>query len=118
VPSPCFGRTERGCEGAGRGTAQARLQPCLPLDEVLRRIDCPVLLMHARDDRVADVATRRMVTSARPDWELVEFEAGGHAIHVGNAVNLELARFHERRGYVPDLYEDLAPATSRSCVAA
>jgi pimeloyl-ACP methyl ester carboxylesterase/UDP:flavonoid glycosyltransferase YjiC (YdhE family) len=72
-----------------------RLQPRLPLDEVLRRIECPVLLMHARDDRVADVAMSRMLASARPDWEFAEFEAGGHAIHVRSAVrvNLELSRF-------------------------
>src|ERR1700758_659793 len=75
--------------------ANPRLMPRLPLDDVVRRIDCPVLLMHARDDRGADIATSRMLASARPDWELVEFEAGGHAIHVLNAVrvNLELERF-------------------------
>ncbi len=75
--------------------ANPRLMPRLPLDEVVRRIDCPVLVMHARDDRVADVAMSRMLADTRPDWELVEFEAGGHAIHVRNAVrvNLELERF-------------------------
>jgi pimeloyl-ACP methyl ester carboxylesterase len=72
-----------------------QLLPRMPLDEVLRRIRCPVLLIHARDDRIADIATSRKLAEARPDWELVEFDAGGHAVHVRNAVpvNLELARF-------------------------
>jgi pimeloyl-ACP methyl ester carboxylesterase/UDP:flavonoid glycosyltransferase YjiC (YdhE family) len=75
--------------------ANPRLQPGLPLEEVLRRIACPVLLMHARDDHVADVAMSRALAGARPEWEYAEFEAGGHAIHVRHPVrvNLELARF-------------------------
>jgi pimeloyl-ACP methyl ester carboxylesterase/UDP-N-acetylglucosamine:LPS N-acetylglucosamine transferase len=72
-----------------------RLLPAMPLAEVLRRIRCPVLLMHARDDRIADIAMSRTLAEVRPDWELIEFEAGGHAIHIRNAVrvNLEIARF-------------------------
>src|SRR6202008_527386 len=44
---------------------------------------------------IADIAMTRMLAEARPDWELIEFEAGGHAIHVRNAArgNLEIARF-------------------------
>jgi pimeloyl-ACP methyl ester carboxylesterase/predicted glycosyltransferase len=72
-----------------------RLMPAMPLAEVLRRVQCPALLMHARDDRLADISMSRTLAEARPDWELIEFEAGGHAIHVRNAVrvNLEIARF-------------------------
>src|ERR1700745_756530 len=69
--------------------------PAMPLEEILRRVQCPALLMHARDDHIADIAMTRTLAQARPDWELIEFEAGGHAIHVRNAarVNLEIARF-------------------------
>jgi UDP:flavonoid glycosyltransferase YjiC (YdhE family) len=54
--------------------------------------------MHARDDQIADVATSRGLAEARPDWQLIEFDAGGHAVHIRNAarVNLELGRFFGR----------------------
>jgi len=72
-----------------------QLMPVMPLDEVLRQVQCPALLMHARDDRIADIGMSRTLAEARPDWELIEFEAGGHAVHIRNAVrvNLEIARF-------------------------
>jgi pimeloyl-ACP methyl ester carboxylesterase/UDP:flavonoid glycosyltransferase YjiC (YdhE family) len=72
-----------------------RLLPAMPLEEVLDHIRCPVLLMHARDDRIADIQMSRTLAQARPDWELIEFEAGGHAVHIKNAVrvNVELGRF-------------------------
>ncbi len=74
--------------------ANPRLRPVMRLEEILRRVRCPALLMHARDDRIADIAMTRTLAEARPDWELIEFEAGGHAIHVQNAVrvNLEIGR--------------------------
>ena len=72
-----------------------RLLPAMPLDDAIERIRCPVLLMHARDDQIADIATSRALAEARPDWELIEFDAGGHAVHIRNAarVNVELGRF-------------------------
>jgi pimeloyl-ACP methyl ester carboxylesterase/UDP-N-acetylglucosamine:LPS N-acetylglucosamine transferase len=72
-----------------------RLLPAMALGEVIERIRCPVLLMHARDDNIADMVTTRALAEARPDWELIEFDAGGHALHIRNAarVNLELGRF-------------------------
>jgi pimeloyl-ACP methyl ester carboxylesterase len=72
-----------------------RLLPAMPLPDVLERIRCPVLLMHARDDQIADIDTTRALAQARPDWQLLEFDAGGHAVHIRNAarVNLELGRF-------------------------
>ncbi len=78
-----------------RTVANHRLLPRLPLDELLARIECPVLLMCARDDRIADPATTGRLAAARPDWELVEFEAGGHGVTSRNAVrvNVEIARF-------------------------
>jgi pimeloyl-ACP methyl ester carboxylesterase len=71
------------------------LMPRIPRDEIVGRITCPVLLMHARDDRIATVATSRALAESRPDWPVIEFEAGGHGVNVRNAVrvNLELARF-------------------------
>jgi pimeloyl-ACP methyl ester carboxylesterase len=71
------------------------LLPAMPLAEVIERVRCPVLLMHARDDHIAEVATTRALAEAREDWQLVEFDAGGHALHIRNAarVNLELGRF-------------------------
>jgi pimeloyl-ACP methyl ester carboxylesterase/predicted glycosyltransferase len=72
-----------------------RLLPTMPLDEAIKRIRCPVLLMHARDDQIADIDTTRALAEDRPDWQLIEFDAGGHAVHIRNAVrvNLELGRF-------------------------
>jgi pimeloyl-ACP methyl ester carboxylesterase/predicted glycosyltransferase len=71
------------------------LMPADPLDQIVRQIACPVLLMHPRDDRIADIATSRALADARPDWEMIEFEAGGHGLGIRNAVrvNLELSRF-------------------------
>ena len=71
------------------------LMPGVPLDQIVRRIECPVLLIHARDDRIADVAMSRALAEARPDWEMIEFDAGGHGVNVRNAVrvNLEISRF-------------------------
>ncbi len=80
-----------------RTVANQALLPRLPLDAILRRIACPVLLMYARDDHIADPTTTRAVAEARPDWEMIEFEAGGHGVNVRNAVrvNLEVSRFLE-----------------------
>ena len=71
------------------------LMPGVPLDQIVRRIECPVLLIHPRDDRIADIATSRAIADARPDWEMIEFEAGGHGVNIRNAVrvNLEISRF-------------------------
>ncbi len=78
-----------------RSVVNPRLLPEISLDDILQRISCPVLLMHARDDRIAAIAMSRRLADARRDWELIEFEAGGHGITVRNAVrvNLELSRF-------------------------
>jgi pimeloyl-ACP methyl ester carboxylesterase len=75
--------------------ANRRLMPRIQLDQITERITCPVLLMHARDDRIADIATSRALAEARPDWEMIEFDAGGHGVVATNAVrvNLEIARF-------------------------
>jgi pimeloyl-ACP methyl ester carboxylesterase len=72
-----------------------RLLPAMSLADVIERIHCPVLLMHARDDQIADIATTHSLAEARPDWRLIEFDAGGHAVHIRNAarVDLELGRF-------------------------
>ena len=71
------------------------LMPGVPLDQIVRQIECPVLLIHPRDDRIADIATSRALADARPDWEMIEFEAGGHGVNIRNAVrvNLEISRF-------------------------
>jgi len=72
-----------------------RLLPAMPLTDAIEVIQCPVRLMHARDDRIADIATSRGLAEARPNWQLIEFDAGGHAVHIRNAarVNLELGGF-------------------------
>ncbi len=80
--------------------ANHRLMPRIPVDELIERIRSPVLLMHARDDRIADIATSRALAEARPEWEMVEFEAGGHGIPGRDAVrvNLEIGRFLDMPG--------------------
>src|ERR1700745_653314 len=72
-----------------------RLMTAMPLEEVLRRIQSPALLMHARDDRLADITMSKTLAHARPVWEMIGSGAGVHAIHIRNAVrvNLEIARF-------------------------
>jgi pimeloyl-ACP methyl ester carboxylesterase/UDP-N-acetylglucosamine:LPS N-acetylglucosamine transferase len=78
-----------------KSVVNPRLLPAMALGEAIERIRCPVLLMHARDDHIADIATTRALAEARADWQLIEFDAGGHAVHIRNAarVNLELGRF-------------------------
>jgi len=69
-----------------------RLFPALSLEEVIARVTCPVLLVHATEDRVADVAFSRRLADARPDWDLLLVEGGSHALHGRHPVrtNLEL----------------------------
>ena len=46
--------------------------------EVMDRIDCPVLLIHGRQDRLVRVQTAIAVCEAHPDWRLRIFEDTGH----------------------------------------
>jgi pimeloyl-ACP methyl ester carboxylesterase/UDP-N-acetylglucosamine:LPS N-acetylglucosamine transferase len=71
------------------------LFPEMPEEEALRRVRCPVLLMHGTDDRIADITTSRRWAEARPDWALVELEESGHCPHIRDPVrvNLALAEF-------------------------
>ncbi len=71
------------------------LFPKLPFDEVIRRICCPVLLIHGDDDHIADIAHSRMLAAARPDWEFVTLEGCGHVPNGRDPVkaNTEIAQF-------------------------
>jgi pimeloyl-ACP methyl ester carboxylesterase len=73
------------CGGDVLRTLRGQPLPAMLLADAIERIRCPVRLMHARDDQIADIATSRGHAEARPDWQLIEFDAGGHAVHIRNA---------------------------------
>lgn len=66
-----------------------------PLERATSRVECPVLLIHGTDDRVASVETSREIAALRPDVELVEIAGGGHTPQARDPVrvNLEIDRF-------------------------
>lgn len=72
------------------GVINPALFPRMPVEEALRRVRCPVLLMHGSDDRVADIATSRRWAAARPDWEFIPLEGSGHCPHVRDPVRVNL----------------------------
>ena len=73
------------------------LFPELPLEEAVARVYCPVLVMHGREDAIADIDTSLKLAEARPDWELLIFEGSGHVFNARDPVrtNLTLAKFLE-----------------------
>ncbi len=76
------------------------LLSAVPLDEQVRRVRCPVLVIHGTDDHIAPVDASRALVAVRPDIELVELEGSGHGPHVREPVrvNLEVERFLGARG--------------------
>ncbi len=72
------------------GVMRPALLPRMPVEEALRRVRCPVLLMHGSDDHVADIATSRRWAAARPDWDLICLEGSGHGPHVRHPVRVNL----------------------------
>jgi len=66
-----------------------------PLDDLLRRIACPVLLIHAAEDRIRPLALSEHVREVVPHAELHVFEGAGHGV-IGRSpvrVNLLLREF-------------------------
>lgn len=59
-------------------------------DEVIRRVRCPVLIIHGTDDRLASFAYSQRLAEARPDWEFVTFERCGHGPHLRDPVKVNL----------------------------
>jgi pimeloyl-ACP methyl ester carboxylesterase/predicted glycosyltransferase len=67
----------------------------LPLEDATGRVQCPVLLIHGTDDRIADIVVSRRIAELRPDFEMIEMEFSGHAPHARDPVkvNQEISRF-------------------------
>jgi pimeloyl-ACP methyl ester carboxylesterase/predicted glycosyltransferase len=61
-----------------------------PLDNLLRRIICPVLLIHGAEDRVRPLALSEHVRDLVPQAELVVFEGAGHATLARSPVRVNL----------------------------
>jgi pimeloyl-ACP methyl ester carboxylesterase/predicted glycosyltransferase len=64
------------------------LLPALTLDDVLARIDCPVLVIHATDDEISSIETSRTLVERRPDFHFVTLEGGSHVIHARQPVRV------------------------------
>jgi pimeloyl-ACP methyl ester carboxylesterase/UDP:flavonoid glycosyltransferase YjiC (YdhE family) len=71
------------------------LLPALTREEVLARIDCPVLLIHGSNDEVANIESSHLLLEARPDFHLVTIEGGSHVVHARQPVrvNREIDEF-------------------------
>jgi len=63
--------------------------------DAVAQVQCPVLVIHGEDDHIDLVEASRSLAAARPDWELIIIEDGGHAPHVRHPVrfNLSIAEF-------------------------
>lgn len=70
--------------------ANAALMPEMSLEEVLQRVQCPVLLIHGTQDYLADIEVSRQLVQARPDWQFIAFEGNGHAVHARDPVKINL----------------------------
>jgi pimeloyl-ACP methyl ester carboxylesterase len=66
------------------------LRSKLSQDEIIRRVRCPVLIIHGTDDRVDSIAHSQRLAEARPDWEFVTLESCGHAPHLRDPVKVNL----------------------------
>ena len=82
-------------EVLARTVANPQLPSRMSPQEAVERIECPVLLIHGQEDRIADIEASRQWAEARPDFEFLTLEGSGHAPHVRDSVkvNLELADF-------------------------
>jgi non-heme chloroperoxidase len=60
-----------------------------------QRLQIPILLVHAQDDRIVLPAASEELLAVRPDAKYVLYDSGGHAPHWENAdrFNRELAEF-------------------------
>ncbi|MCO5178340.1 MAG: alpha/beta fold hydrolase [Thermomicrobiales bacterium] len=63
--------------------------------EAIRRVQCPVLLMHGDLDRCDPIEASRALAAARPDWTFITLEGCGHLPNLRDPVmvNRELADF-------------------------
>ncbi|HUG17279.1 MAG TPA: alpha/beta hydrolase, partial [Thermomicrobiales bacterium] len=88
-------------EFLGLTVANPAMFPAMLLDEAIGRIQCPALLIHGDDDRIADVEHSRRLVALRPDWELLEMQDCGHGVMLRDPVrtNLAIADFLRRRGW-------------------
>jgi pimeloyl-ACP methyl ester carboxylesterase/UDP:flavonoid glycosyltransferase YjiC (YdhE family) len=71
-----------------KSVANLALMPALTLDDVLARIDCPVLVIHGSGDEISSIDTARLLVERRPDFHFVTIEGGSHVIHARQAVRV------------------------------
>jgi pimeloyl-ACP methyl ester carboxylesterase len=78
-----------------RTQGDPKLAPSIPVAEQLRRVRCPVLMIHGSDDRITPLAGAQHVIDMRPDFELIVLEGVGHIPQARHPVkvNLEIERF-------------------------
>lgn len=68
--------------------ANADLLPKLTLDEVLARVNCPVMLIHGDGDHIASIVPTRQLAERRPDFGFVTVTQGSHAVHARQPVRI------------------------------
>jgi pimeloyl-ACP methyl ester carboxylesterase len=64
--------------------------PQIPFAEAVRRVHCPVLLIHGSDDHIVESVHSQTLAETRPDWEFVLLEGCGHAPHLRDPVKVNL----------------------------
>jgi pimeloyl-ACP methyl ester carboxylesterase/predicted glycosyltransferase len=87
--------------------------PCLPLDDTVRALRCPVLVLHGTDDGVQPIAIGERLAELA-GAPLVRVEGGGHGLPAREPVlvNHEILAFVRR--VVGDTTADAAPPRPRS----
>ena len=63
----------------------------LSLNEVLERIECPVLLIHGTEDQIVPVSVSRELVEKRPDFTFLELQDSGHSPNARDPVKVNQA---------------------------
>ncbi|MBA2451718.1 MAG: alpha/beta fold hydrolase, partial [Chloroflexia bacterium] len=73
----------------------ADLMPAIAsIEDAAMQVQCPVLLIHGTDDRIADFAVARRLVELRPDFQMLQMEDSGHAPHGHDPVRVNEAISH------------------------
>lgn len=66
------------------------LLPDIAAADAVRRIECPVLMIHGQEDHCSSIEQTHDLARARPDWIEVTFEGAGHAPMARDPVRVNL----------------------------
>lgn len=87
----------------------------MPVEDIIDRVECPVLLIHGTNDRIASIGRSRHIAALRPDFELIEMGNSGHIVHAREPVrvNQEIGRFLGRQDAPRRSYRRAAARNTR-----